>query len=171
MKTKLFNLVAIPQLMLFALLWVAFNVHAHQQKAAITTVLFNKRTGNIEVMHRFNMHDAEHAVKALFDGEADIIGDHKTQEKFAQYVIDRFSMMDSSGNALALRQVGFESEGKHFWVYQELPKPDSLEGLQVAHNALRDLWPTQVNTLNIEGQGRIRTLTFDENATLLEVRF
>ena len=35
---------------------------AHQQKIAITTVLFNPRTENIEIMHRFNLHDAEHAV-------------------------------------------------------------------------------------------------------------
>lgn len=39
------------------------QLQAHQIKAAITTVLFNQRTENIEVMHRFNLHDAEHAVK------------------------------------------------------------------------------------------------------------
>jgi hypothetical protein len=35
---------------------------AHQQKAAETTVLFNKRSGQLEVSHRFYMHDTEHAV-------------------------------------------------------------------------------------------------------------
>lgn len=53
------------------LLMVCQAVSAHQIKAAITTVLFNPRTENIEVMHRFNLHDAEHAVKALFDKRAD----------------------------------------------------------------------------------------------------
>ena len=40
---------------------------AHQQRAAITKVLFNKNTGNLEVMHRFFLHDTEHAVQMLFD--------------------------------------------------------------------------------------------------------
>ncbi|MDG1816469.1 MAG: hypothetical protein P8H22_10245, partial [Glaciecola sp.] len=39
------------------------SVSAHQQKSGLTTVLFNPRTNNIEVMHRVYMHDAEHAVK------------------------------------------------------------------------------------------------------------
>ena len=51
---------------------------AHQQKIAITTVLFNPRTENIEIMHRFNLHDAEHAVKAMFKKTADILDDKDT---------------------------------------------------------------------------------------------
>ena len=52
---------------------------AHQQKAAETTVLFNKRSGELEVTHRFYLHDTEHAVQALFDKNADILDSEKTQ--------------------------------------------------------------------------------------------
>ena len=48
-------------------------VLAHQQKAAETTVLFNKNSGQLEVMHRFYLHDTEHAVQKLFDKSADIL--------------------------------------------------------------------------------------------------
>ena len=41
----------------------------------------------------------------------------------------------------------------------------------IRHDALRDLWPTQVNTLNVEGNGPLKTLTFTDNVTLLEVEF
>ncbi len=137
---------------LFALCLIAFGffagtAQAHQIKAAITTVLFNPRTENIEVMHRFNLHDAEHAVKALFDKHADIMDDAKTQQDFADYV------------------------SKHFWVYQETAQPPEIEGLKIRHDALRDLWPSQVNTINVEGNGPLKTLTFTDNVTLLEVSF
>lgn len=144
---------------------------AHQIKAAITTVLFNPRTENIEVMHRFNLHDAEHAVKALFDKEADIMKSADTQQEFADYVGNHFVLLGNNDQPLELTQVGFEVEGKFFWVYQETAQTPSLEGLKIQHNALRDLWPDQVNTLNVEGNGPLKTLTFTDNVTLLEVSF
>ncbi|GGW91408.1 DUF6702 family protein [Alteromonas halophila] len=157
---------------LLALLLLFTHVsHAHQIKAAITTVLFNPRTENIEIMHRFNLHDAEHAVKALFDKSADIIADKQTQQAFADYVARHFVLLNSDKQPLPLKPVGFETEGKFFWVYQETAQPPELAGLKIRHDALRDLWPTQVNTLNVEGKGDLQTLTFTDNVTLLEVSF
>ena len=137
--------------------------YAHQQKAAITTILFNQRTNNIEVMHRFVMHDAEHAVKRLFDGNADIYNSEQTQQRFMNYVIERFGIADQQGNQIPLKQVGHEIDGKHMWVYQEAPQPIAISGISVAHNALRDIWPSQTNTVNVEGKGAIKTLTFSAN--------
>lgn len=157
---------------LVALLWsISVSLQAHQIKAAITTVLFNPRTENIEVMHRFNLHDAEHAVKALFDKQADILDDKTTQQQFADYVTERFTLLNSEKQSLGLKTIGFETQGKFFWVYQETEQPPVLSGLKIQHDALRDLWPSQVNTLNVEGVGDVKTLTFDGNATLLEVGF
>ena len=145
--------------------------NAHQVKAAITTVLFNPRTQNIEVMHRFNLHDAEHAVKVLFDKHADIMEEEKTQQAFADYVSNHFALLNGEEKSLDLGLVGFELDGNHFWVYQETAQPPELDGLMIRHDALRDLWPTQVNTLNVEGNGPLKTLTFTDNVTLLEVEF
>ena len=147
------------------------NALAHQQKAAITKVLFNARSGNLEVMHRFNLHDAEHAVKEIFGKNADIIASTDTQTQFAEYVTQRFTIDNGGDTPLTLNTVGYEIEGKFFWVYQDTPLPNNTQVLRVSHYALRDLWPKQVNTVNIEGLGDIRTLTFEQSADLLEVKF
>ncbi|MFT5543614.1 MAG: hypothetical protein ACI96N_002823 [Arenicella sp.] len=147
------------------------NAHAHQQKMAITTVLFNPRTNNLEVMHRFDLHDAEHAVKEIFSGDADIMKSDKTQAEFAKYVAERFAIYSMNKTELPLAFIGTELEGKHFWVYQETPAPAELEGLYIQHNALRDIWHKQTNTINIEGKGNIQTLTFTDNTELLSVKF
>lgn len=146
-------------------------VHAHQQKIAISTILFNPSTLNIEVMHRFNMHDAEHAVREIFGKDADIIDSATTQQQFSEYVKQRFAMHDQAGETLPLTLVGHELDGKHFWVYQETAQPTKLQNLTVRHNALRDLWPSQVNTINIEGKGELQTLTFSDSVELLKVEF
>lgn len=145
------------------------QVQAHQQKAAITKILFNPRTNNIEVMHRFVLHDAEHAVRHIFGGSADIISDVETQAKFAAYVRDRFGLIDSEGNELPLAPIGFETERGYFWVYDETPIKPEMGALSIRHNALRDLWPEQINTVNVEGLDEIKTATFEGSVELLTV--
>ena len=150
-------------------------VSAHQLKSAITTVLFNANSQNLEVMHRFYLHDAEHAAALISEGNADIISDEATQNQFVDYVIERFKLMKNDNKVLPLKKVGFEIDGKFLWVYQETPIPNHVESLKVKHNALQDIWPDQVNTVNIEGtvngEKSLQTLTFRESSKLLEVSF
>ena len=157
--------------LLGTLLFAAFSISAHQQKTAISTVLFNPRTENIEIMHRFRVHDAEHAVKEIFGKDADIIGSKETQQQFGDYVNQRFSLFDSEQQSLPLKMIGVELEGQFFWVYQETTQPTKLNNMTVRHNALRDLWPKQVNTINVEGKGKLQTLTFSDSVELLKVSF
>ena len=156
--------------LLGTLLFAAFSISAHQQKTAISTVLFNPRTENIEIMHRFRVHDAEHAVKEIFGKDADIIGSKKTQEQFSNYVNKHFSMF-TADTALKLIDIGYENDGQFFWVYQEAVEPAALKTLSIRHDSLQEIWPSQVNTVNIEGKGKLQTMIFDESLELLEVTF
>ena len=153
------------------LLLAAFSLSAHQQKSAISTVLFNPRTENIEIMHRFRVHDAEHAVKEILGKDADIIDSKKTQEQFGEYVNQRFNLFDSDEQPLPLKMVGVELDGKFFWVYQETTQPTKMDNMTIRHDALRDLWPEQVNTINVEGKGKLQTLTFTDSVELLTLTF
>lgn len=144
---------------------------AHQQKEGLTTVLFNPRTGNIEVMHRIYMHDAEHAVKELFSKKADILKDPDTQRLFAEYVAKNFGLYNELDHPFQLKKVGHEVEGRFFWIYQETEKPAEIGTIKVRHDVLRDLWPSQNNLINFEGKGKIKSLNFSDNISLLEVHF
>ena len=144
---------------------------AHQQKAAETTVLFNKRSGQLEVMHRFYLHDTEHAVQTLFDKNADILNSKETQQQFSEYVAKQFLLHTNNDKKLLLSNVGFEVEGKFFWVYQETAIANDLKGIKIFNGSLRDLWPTQINMVNIEGKGNVKTLYFQDNKDWLIVEF
>ncbi len=144
---------------------------AHQQQAALTRVLFNVRSGNLEVMHRFLLHDAEHAVRVLFEPDADLLASAAAREQFAGYVQQRFSLLGVDGNPLPLQYVGQEVEGPFLWIYQELPIPAGLTSLGVIHDALRELWPQQNNLVNIERDGRVQPLNFHGTTQWLSVSF
>lgn len=173
----------------------AAPAHAHQMKSAISKVLFNSRTGNLEVMHRFYLHDAEHAVKHLQHKKADLLNDAASRQQFAEYVAQHFqlSVIESASprnttaditteapatnrqhrvtlaKPLKLSLLGTELDGRFIWVYQETPLPVQLPlqhelQLEVQHDSLMELWPSQVNAVNFEGArlhnsaGKVRTL-------------
>lgn len=144
---------------------------AHQKKEAITEILFNTRSGNLEVMHRYLMHDAEHAVRVLLNPDADIIASTATQEAFARYATERFALLGDDGDTLKLQFVGQEVDGVFLWVYQEMPLPAELHTLGVVDNALRDIWPEQNNLVNITRDGKIQSLNFNGNTEWLSVDF
>lgn len=147
------------------------GVFAHQKKEAITEVLFNTRSGNLEVAHRYLIHDAEHAVRQLVDSSADLIASEETREVFAQYAVERFALIGDKGAPLDLLYVGQEVDSAFLWVYQEMALPESLTSLGVVDNALRDIWPEQNNLVNIERDGQIQSLNFNGNTEWLSVEF
>lgn len=123
---------------------------AHQKKEAITRIIFNERLNNIEIIHRFLIHDAEHAAKILFGKSSDLIDSKDSQEKFANYVLENFSINKNTEFPLDLTTVGFETDARYIWVYQETALQTDIESLLITHNALRELWAEQINLLNVE---------------------
>ena len=162
---------AVSVLAVLAALLPATPLPAHQLKEAVTRVLFNPRTGNIEVMHRFILHDAEHATREIFGGEVDLLGSSEARDRFESYVHERFSMSDQDGKPLDLKPVGHEIEGRYLWVYAETPIPEGLTALTLSHDALRDVWPDQVNLVNVERDKKVRSATFDQGQREATIRF
>ena len=147
---------------------------AHQQKNAVTRILFNENTGNIEVMHRFFIHDAEHAAGLIFGERQMLAESRESRELFSSYVINRFSIEASfrEGNSevLGLSYVGEEVDGQFLWVYQEIPAQDDITAFTIVNLTLRDVWSDQSNLVNIERDGKIYSLTFDGSAEVLTVK-
>lgn len=156
--------------MAFAASVTHLSAYAHTQRTAITTILFNTRTDMLEVMHRFDLHDAEHAVGDILGKSADILSSKQTQADFAAYVASRFTIIaDNSEGPLALTLVGQETDGNFIWIYQEATAP-SVESLSIGHEALRDIWPDQVNTVNVEGGFGVKSAQFDGRQQLARIR-
>lgn len=136
---------------------------AHQQKEAYTTVLFNERTGNLEIAHQFLLHDAEHAFARLINSDADILLNRRTQAEFANYIYEKFQLNDATGAPIVLKPVGFEVEGKYIWIYQEARLREIGSGLAVHMDALQEVWPEQINQINVERHGHIRSARLKQN--------
>ena len=131
---------------------------AHQLKSALTTVELNERTALVEIVHRFWVHDAEHAVEALGGVAGDLRGDEALQALFARYVTGHFVLAADDREVLALQEVGVEVEGPYVWVYQELPAEDFARIAWLRFDALQELWGDQINQLNVKRPGGVRSV-------------
>ncbi|MBB1475556.1 DUF6702 family protein [Shewanella sp. SG41-3] len=129
---------------------LAGQAHGHQQKEAYTSIVFNQRSGMLEIQHRFYLHDAEHAAQQVIDSNADLISDPVSREAFAYYAISTFSMQDQQQHPLTLTYVGTELQGKYLWVYQETPITTNMEGFYLKMTTLQELWSEQTNHINVE---------------------
>lgn len=146
------------------LLLMACTAHAHQMKTAITRVLFNERTQSVEIMHRFYVHDAEHALGKTLGKQTYLLENPQAQKQFAHYVRQHFALGLGGAEPVALNDVGQEVDGKFIWVYQELPIPESEQSLWFRFNAMQDHWPEQINQINVERSGVVRSLQFDRHS-------
>lgn len=132
--------------LLIAALVLAGPARAHEQRLAATQIIFNARTGTMDIMHRFSLHDAEHAVSQRDGLRVDLIGDADAQADFALYVAERFKISLADGTALELNLLGAEVEDGAIWIYQDAPLPaEQPDALIVEAGALRDIWPDQSN--------------------------
>lgn len=156
------------------LLWLccwSSQLFAHQQQEALTTVLFNDRSGRVEIMHRFYVHDAEHVINKIYAQGKDIIANEKAQRAFGEYVADKFKVKVGSGPKIEFDYLGQEYDGKFLWVYQVAPqevllnttaKQGKAVELWFEHSSLQEFWAGQRNVINLEYKGEVKTLQLEK---------
>ena len=154
-----------------ALLFAAF-AFAHRMPGSISTVKRSASGETIEIIHRLHTHDAEFGIAAIL-GKRNISLESLTDRaQLALYVEERFRIAGYAdgkiGSRLALELIGAELDGEFVLVYQEfagvLPA-----GLAIRDDILRDVFPEQINHVNVATGGGVRSVTFsgdDEWQTL-----
>lgn len=149
-----------------AALVTAASVPAHRAPGSLTSIEWNAQSGKTEIVHRVHSHDAELGVGEII-GVSDLsVLTLEGRASIALYVEERFAIA-SGGKRLPLDLVGAELVADHLLVYQERPGP-LPESIRVRDDILRDVFPAQINQVNIASNGIVRTLAFAGDDTWRE---
>jgi hypothetical protein len=133
---------------------------AHNFHAGITDISFNARSGSTEVVHTYMAHDVEALLTNLYQRQFDLSAPDD-QEVLRKYVEQQFWLQGQDKRKLPLRWVGMTVDAQSVVIYQEAEQAP-LAKLALVHDAvMTDFMPDQVNTVNINENGAIRTLNFD----------
>ena len=134
------------------------GAQAHRAPGSLTTIEWNASTGRTEVVHRLHSHDAELGVGTVLDIPDLSVLSIEGRAQIALYVEERFAIERADGR-LPLDLVGAEVAADYLLVYQE--SPEQLSGsIRVQNGVLRDVFPAQINQVNIEDGAIVRTLAF-----------
>lgn len=145
---------------LIAVLLLPVGSHAHRMPEGLTTLSYNSDTGNTEIIHRLHVHDAELGLAENLQNPQFTLGTLEAQARLALYVEQRFRILNkATGEPLTLTLVGAELQGDYAIVFQEFP--GSLPyWIAMRNDILRDIFPDQVNKVNVTIGSQLRTLMF-----------
>ena len=137
---------------------LAAAAQGHRAPGSLSTIEFNATTGNTEVVHRLHTHDAELGVSTVTEVSDVSVLDLEGRARIALYVEERFRIETDTG-PVHLSLVGAELAGDYLLVYQEfigrLP-----EAVRLRDDILRDAFPEQINQVNIDTDGVVRSVIF-----------
>lgn len=138
----------------------ALPAYAHQEKATISEVVWSEASGFLYVTHKLHLHQTE---VSLF--EAGIIHSAKFESlraraQLAIYVEKNFSLQTLDGTLVPLELLGAEIEGRDVYVYQQAKLENAPTGLIVSSTLLREIIPNQINHVDVDLGGEIRSLAF-----------
>ena len=138
---------------------------AHRANAAVTTIEWNERTGNLEIIHRLHAHDAQVAVSDVMGVHPPDLTELKPRAALALYVSRDFSMQNADGRRLRQEIVGAELQGNYVYVYQEVALEKAPECLLITNGIMLDVFRKQINTVNFKTPHGVRSAEFSEGAT------
>jgi|TARA_B110001454_G_scaffold33812_1_gene33167 hypothetical protein len=141
------------------------SAFAHREPGILTTIEWNNSIERTEIIHRIHTHDAELGVAMVDNLPLLSVGNTEGMARIALYVENHFSILSEEGS-LDIELVGAELIGDYIFVYQEWIDPLSTN-IFIKNEILREIYPLQINQVNIISEGNIRTLTFTEKEIVL----
>ncbi|VXC59777.1 DUF6702 family protein [Massilia sp. 9I] len=146
-----------------ALLLVSAAASAHRFHMGITELAFNQRTKSTEIIHTYMAHDIEDLLMNLYGRQFDL-GDPEDQAVLRKYVEGRFWLQGQDKARLPVRWVGMTVDSHSVVIFQELENAPLSKTVVIHQGVLIDFLPEQVNTVNLNNAGAVRSLTFTKAA-------
>jgi hypothetical protein len=147
-------------------IFVTAFAFAHRMPGSLSTIKTNAETGIIEIIHRLHIHDAELGMVVLTGERQLTLEQLAGRARLALYVEEQFSIAPvvdgKNGKRLPLELIGAELDGDFVLVYQqyagELPAD-----IAIRDAILSDVFPGQINHVNVATGDEVRSLTFSED--------
>lgn len=151
---------AFPAALLLLLPLLALARHAYH--ASITELRYNPAKRQVELSLKIFTDDLE---KALSQGQA--VPVHLDQQPragalAAAYLQRSLRLGTRPNESLPLQFLGMQHEQDAYWLYARVPLPPAkpLTSLRLRQALLLDMFPDQMNIVNIEAGGQKQSLLF-----------
>lgn len=171
--TKVTSLRPLTVLAGATILCIAALGFAHRLPGSLSTIKKSPTGNTFEIIHRLHNHDAELGIATVLGLRDVSLENLEARAQLALYVEERFVIAryenGAIGTPLSLELIGAELDGEYVLVYQEYAGDLPAE-IAVRNDILRDVFPAQVNQVNVSAGGKVRSLTFGDDDAWLTLR-
>lgn len=152
-------------ILIMGMLMFALHAKAHRYHFGLTEISLNERAQTLEISHRFFVADIE---KALSLSASKTLKD--AQKQMEGYVNARFQVSDGNGDVLHPQWVGMEADVHDIWIYQEVPLTGVRPGkFKLRQSMLMEIEQDQVNTINVNYNGKMQSYTLKPGSSRVEI--
>ncbi|WP_374359592.1 DUF6702 family protein [Pseudoduganella danionis] len=162
------SLLASPLLLAGGLL-AAGSAAAHNFHMGLADISYNARSGNTEIVHTYTAHDLATLLTDLYGRNLDL-GQPDSEAAIRKYVERQFYLEDAGGRRLPLQWLGVKADADSVTIYQEIAGRKLAPATRIHNTVLIDFQPAQKNTVNVQTDGPVQTLIFDQQHVQLEIR-
>ena len=145
------------------LLCVSTAASAHRFHFGMTDISYNERTNSTEIVHTYTAHDIEALLLNLYQRQFDL-SDPEDQDVLRNYVERQFWLAAQDATRLPARWIGMTVDANSVVIYQEIENTPLARAATIRQGVLVDFLPEQVNTVNLNAGGAVRSLTFTRQA-------
>jgi hypothetical protein len=143
--------------------------HAHNFHMGIADISYNERTGSTEIVHTYTAHDLSTLLTNLYGRQFDL-GQPDSEEPLRRYIEKQFYLAGPDRQRLRINWVGVKVDADTVVILQEIGHVRLVQGTRIHNALLTDFLPTQKNTLNLQTDGPVQTLIFDQTSTEQTIR-
>lgn len=136
------------------------TVLAHREAASHTFIKWNGTTKFLDVTHRFHMHDAAQALVNAGKLRKPDLTTLRARARLALYTEDNFTVQNQRGTPLTFDLLGADFEGSSIYVYQQIKLTAPPQGLQITCLLFHGLIENQVNDVDVDFDGIIKSARF-----------
>lgn len=145
------------------LLCVSTAASAHRFHFGMTDISYNERTGSTEIVHTYTAHDIEALLLNLYGRQFDLSAP-EDQDVLRKYVEGRFWIAAQDATRLLATWIGMTVDANSVVIFQEIGNTPLTRAATIRQGVLIDFLPEQVNTVNLNTDGAVRSLTFSRKA-------
>lgn len=145
-------------------------VHAHALKLSVTEAVFNRDTGRLELAVRLFADDFEEALTKEAGRRVPVDKPELLNPAADAYLRKHLRVTSADGEARQLVWSGVEVTATHVWLYADVALPGGVVGATFAVTFMHDLYPDQLNSLQLRDGDFKQALIFVQGTGAVTVK-
>lgn len=132
----------------------------HPLHLSVSDVVYKPENKSLEITQRLFSDDLEDALRHHSGKKTDVLNPANAEQLSAligDYLSENFELQ-LNGQTVQPNYLGYEIEGEAVWVYLEVSNVKRIRQIGVRNTIFFELFDDQVNLINIEKEGAIRSL-------------